>query len=31
VIITAAVDADIPVELSGSRFRVDAGTVRRDV
>ena len=31
VIITAAADADIPVELSGSRFRVDAGTVRRDV
>jgi len=31
VIITAAVDADIPAELSGSRFRVDAGTVTHDV
>ena len=27
VLITAAVDADIPAELSGSRFRVDAGMV----
>jgi len=31
VIITAAVDADIPAGLSGSRFRVEAGTVTHDV
>lgn len=31
VLITAAVDADIPAELSGSRFRVDAGRVTHDL
>ena len=31
VIITAAVDADIPAELTGSRFRVDAGKVTHDL
>ncbi|CAB4654267.1 unannotated protein [freshwater metagenome] len=30
VLITAAVDADIPIELLGSRFRVDAGKVSHD-
>jgi DNA replication and repair protein RecF len=30
VLITAAVDADIPTELLGSRFRVDAGKVSHD-
>lgn len=30
VLITAAVDADIPVQLLGSRFRVDAGKVSHD-
>ncbi|MDD2859188.1 MAG: DNA replication/repair protein RecF [Candidatus Nanopelagicales bacterium] len=30
VLITAAVDADIPDELLGSRFRVDAGKVSHD-
>ncbi len=31
VLITAAVDADIPAELSGSRFRVAAGRVSHDL
>ncbi len=31
VLITAAVDADIPAALSGSRFRVDAGKVSHDL
>ncbi|MDO8733367.1 MAG: DNA replication/repair protein RecF [Actinomycetota bacterium] len=31
VLITAAVEADIPLELSGSRFRVDAGKVSHDL
>ena len=31
VLITAAVDADIPTALSGSRFRVDAGKVSYDL
>ncbi|MDP2012987.1 MAG: DNA replication/repair protein RecF [Actinomycetota bacterium] len=31
VLITAAVDADIPAELSGSRFRVDTGRVTHDL
>ncbi|HBJ73107.1 MAG TPA: DNA replication/repair protein RecF [Actinobacteria bacterium] len=31
VLITAAVDADIPKELSGSRFHVDAGRVTYDL
>ncbi len=31
VLITAAVDADIPMELSGSRFRVDAGKVSHEL
>jgi len=30
VLITAAVDADIPIQLLGSRFRVDAGKVSHD-
>ncbi|MFA7323079.1 MAG: DNA replication/repair protein RecF [Candidatus Nanopelagicales bacterium] len=30
VLITAAVDADVPIELLGSRFRVDAGKVSHD-